>query len=318
MSRATILESLLRRMTDAASGMLDPEEREAACGDLAESGEPAGRALREMLSLVIRRRAACLGDWYQWLNLVFLTIPLAALVSLAARRTADGSAIYLWLYLNNWDLNSIQTPGFWQELLQCAQGVLLSYVALACWSWTTGLLVGWSVGRTLWLRTAVFVAVVVTVGVCGVPQHFGHILVLQRARNFRNNAAVFVLAFYRQVLPKILEIFFVVLPAWRGMRQGFRIIQLPRTARVIMLILSAAVVGSLVSENLIWWQMHVWDIWPLRLPRLPSIMPLAIAAPAAYMLLVFLFRRTSQSQDRPEFKDRSQLGPRTNSRTPLL
>ena len=294
MSRMINLDSLLRRMADAVAGMLEPAEREAVCGDLAEVGEPAGRALREILSLVIRRRAACVGDWRPWLALACLTIPLAALVSLVARRTADGSAIYLWLYLNNWSWTDIQNAGFWRELLGCTPGVLVSYVALACWSWTTGLLVGWSARRTLWLSGTVFFAVVLTVGALGMPRSLGHILVMQRARDSHYNAAVFVQVFYRQAFPKVLEILFVVLPAWRGMRQSFRIVQFPRTARVLLLIFSAAVVGTLVSQNLIWWQMRVWDTGPFRPRRLPSLMPLAIAAPAAYLLLMSLFRRTGR------------------------
>ena len=91
--------------------------------------------------------------------------------------------------------------------------MLLSYVALVCWSWTSGLLLGWSARRTLWLQGAVFFAVVVTVGAHGVPLSFGHVLVLQRARNYQGNAAVFAQAFYRQVFPRILEILFVTLPA---------------------------------------------------------------------------------------------------------
>jgi hypothetical protein len=204
-SHATVLDSLLRRMLVAAFGMLDATDREAVCGDLAESRETTVPALREVLSLVLRRRTASLGNWHPWLTLAALTIPLAAFVSLTARSTADGSAIYLWLYLNNWDWTYTKSLGFWQELIQCAQGVLLSCVALVCWSWTSGLLLGWSARRTLWLQGAVFFAVVVTVGAHGVPLSFGHVLVLQRARNYQGNAAVFAQAFYRQVFPRILR-----------------------------------------------------------------------------------------------------------------
>lgn len=130
-----------------------------------------------------------------------------------------------------------------------------------------------------------------TVGALGMPRSLGHILVMQRARDSHYNAAVFVQVFYRQAFPKVLEILFVVLPAWRGMGQSFRIVQFPCTARVLLLIFSAAVVGTLVSQNLIWWQMCVWDAGPFRLP---SLMPLALAAPAAYLLLTSLLRHTGR------------------------
>ena len=63
---------------------------------------------------------------------------------------------------------------------------------------------------------------------------------------------------------------------------------------MILLTFSVAAAGTLVIQNLTWWQMRVWHIWPLRLPRLPSLMLLAIAAPAAYLLLTPVFRWTSQ------------------------
>jgi hypothetical protein len=57
MSRMTMLNSLLRRMADATSLMLDSAECDAVCGDLTESGESGSQALREVLSLVVRWRA---------------------------------------------------------------------------------------------------------------------------------------------------------------------------------------------------------------------------------------------------------------------
>jgi hypothetical protein len=291
MIRMTLLDSLLRRMVDAASLLLDSAERDAVCGDLAESGESGPRALREVLSLVVRRRATCLQGWRPWLTIVGPTLPLSVLVSLQSRRTADGTAIYLWLCVNNWDWAIIHNSGFWQELAQCAPGVLLSYLALACWSWTTGLLLGFFARRILWFSGAVFFVVALAMSVFGVPLFFDHILVLQRARDFHNNAAVFIEAFYRQVFPQCLQLILVVLPAWKGMLQGCQIDRFPRFVQVLLLIAAIVAVGTLVSTNLLWWQMRVWDIWPLRQPRLPSLMPLAIAGPAAYLLLAPLVPR---------------------------
>jgi hypothetical protein len=52
---------------DRLSGMLEPAEREAVRGDLAESGAAAPRALGEVLGLVIRRQAALWKDWRPWI-----------------------------------------------------------------------------------------------------------------------------------------------------------------------------------------------------------------------------------------------------------
>ena len=227
MIRMPVLDALLRRMADTASLMLDSAERDAVCGDLAESRESGSQVLREVLGLVVRRRAACLRGWHPWLTLVSLTIPLSVLVSLVSRRTADGTAIYLWLYLNNWDWALIHNQGFWRELAQRAPGVLLSCLALACWSWTTGFLVGCFARRILWFSGVVFSVVVLAVGVFGIPRFFDHILVLQRARDFGGNSAVFLEVFYRQLFPQCVQLLLVVLPAWRGMLQGSRMDRFP-------------------------------------------------------------------------------------------
>jgi hypothetical protein len=290
MSPTTVLDSLLRRMAETVSLMLESEERDAVCGDLAESRETGSQVLREVLGLVARRRAACLLEWRPWLMLASLTIPLSVLVSLVSRGTADHTAIYLWLYINNWSWTIIHNPGFWRELAECAPDVLLSYLALACWSWTTGLLVGRFARRFLWFSGAIFFAIVLAAGIFGIPRFFGHVLVLQRARDFRDNSAVFLETFYRQLFPQCVQLFLVILPAWRGMIQGRRMDRFARTAQMFLLIAAATAVGTLVSTNLLWWQMRVWNIWPLGQPRLPSMLPLAVAGPAAY-LLTSLVRR---------------------------
>src|SRR6185312_177354 len=110
MSLMFVLNTLLSRMADRASLMLDSAERDAVCGDLAEAKESGSQVLREVLGLVLRRRAACLLRWRPWLTLAGLTIPLSGLVSLASRRTADHTAIYLWLYVNNWTWTLVHNP----------------------------------------------------------------------------------------------------------------------------------------------------------------------------------------------------------------
>ena len=220
LSRMRSFESIMTGLADAASGMLDPAEREVVSGDLAESGESGWQALRQVLSLVVRRHVLSLKSVGPWLVLATLAIPTAFLLSLVARQTADGSAIYLWMWINNSDWTIIQSAGFWQLVREYSPDILFSYVVLACCSWTSGLLIGWSARRTRWLSGLVLFAVVLAVGVLGAPRSFAHILVLQRARDFQGNAAVFLAVLYRQILPGTLEIFFVILPAWWGMRSG--------------------------------------------------------------------------------------------------
>ena len=56
LNRAHSLDSVITWWTNLAFGTLEPAEREVVCGDLAEAGEYGWRALRQVLSLVIRRR----------------------------------------------------------------------------------------------------------------------------------------------------------------------------------------------------------------------------------------------------------------------
>ena len=273
MTRTTILGSLVRRIIDKLCLLLDATEREVVYGDLAESGESGTLALRQVLGLVLRRLGSGLLNWRPWLIIIALSIPLGILVSLQSRRVADGSAIYLWLYTKNWDWAIIQNSGFWTELSQSAQSVLLSYLALACWSWTIGFVVASFSRRTLWFNGAVL-----------------FMAVLQRARDFSNNAAVFQDALYRQVFPVCLFVVLVGLPLLRGMVQGCRMGRFPRTAQVLLQIAALAGIGALVSSDLLWWQLRVWYIRPLHLPRLPSLMPMAVLTPLAYLLSTSLIR----------------------------
>ena len=286
LSRVRSWDSFMTLLADMASGVLDTAEREVVRGDLAESGEFGWQSFHQVLGLVVRRRILSLKSGDPWIILATLTIPMAVLLSLMAGRISDGSAIYLWMWINNSDWAIIDSTGFWRLVLDFAPGVVLSYIALACFSWTCGLLIGWSARRTRWLSGLVLLAIVFAVGALGVPRSFGQILVLQRARDFDGNAAVFLAPFYQRVLPVILEVILVILPAWRGMHQGSRIVQIGHVVRCLMLLISIVVVGVLVSQNLLWWQMRVWAIWPLRFPRLPSFAPLALAAPTSYLLLI--------------------------------
>lgn len=277
-------------MADSASLMLDAADREAVCGDLVESGESGLHSLQGVLSLIIRRRASYLREWRPWLTVICLTVPLSDLLSLQSRRIADGAAIYLWLYVNNWDWAIMHNPGFWLGFMQVAPSLFLSCIALASWSWTTGLLVGCFARRALWFQSAILLVVILAVGNFGMPQFLDHILVLRRARDFPNNAAVFFQNFYRQIFPLCLQLLLVGFPAWIGMLQGRRMDRFRRSAQLFLLTSATAAVGALICANLLWWQMRVWNIWPLRQPRLPSLMPVAIAGPAAYLLLTVLVR----------------------------
>ena len=208
---------------DVVARTLEPGEREAVRGDLAESGETGGQALVEVLGLALRRQAAPWMDWPAWLVLAGLVLPLGVLLCLIARRNADGSAIYLWLYGNNWDPSYWSSPGLRHELVQHAAAILTGYFTLFCWSWSSGFLLGGvSRRRGLPLQSILFVLFVLFGAALGAPpRHFGHAL-FYRARDYPNNAAVFDLTFYRVIFPLILQFALVLGPSIWGMRQAVR------------------------------------------------------------------------------------------------
>jgi hypothetical protein len=94
-----------------ASLLLLQDERDAVCGDLAESGEPWWRALAEVLGLAARRQ------WRRGLALLFAT----AMGLLLVRQSfwlIQLSATELWMYVGNWRMADIGNYGFWRVLAQ--------------------------------------------------------------------------------------------------------------------------------------------------------------------------------------------------------
>jgi hypothetical protein len=241
------------------SRMLEPDEREAVRGDLAESGETGGQALLGVFGLVVRRQADLWRHWRPWLVLVGLVIPVAMLLSVASRSTADGNAIYIWLYANNWDWPLLESPGFQHGFPRLMLGVSISFLALMCLSWTVGFAVGGLSRRTIWVTCALF-CLMLSLGETG-QWRFGN-----RARDFDGNAAVFALTFYRVVFPLIVQTVLVMLPALWGMRQGIRLANFRPLLRATLWTAVCATVAAVAVQSWIAWQfpnVDTWRIWLL-------------------------------------------------------
>ena len=210
-------------LVDLVSRTLEPDEREAVRGDLAESGETSGQAFLDVLGLALRRQSALWTDCRPWLILLGLVLPLGVLLCLISRQDADRSAIYLWLYGNNWDTSLWSNPGFRHELARHTGTILAANFNLFCWSWSGGFLLGSVSRRSLPVQSIFFVLFVLFGAFLGAPpRHFGHGL-FYRARDFSNNAAVFDLAFYGVVFPLILRFALVLGPSVWGMWQAERL-----------------------------------------------------------------------------------------------
>lgn len=123
---------------EAASGLLDPREREVVLGDLAEAGNAAWRGAIEILGLATRRQLLLWKSWRPWVCVFGVALP-----------------------------NSFQLIGFSllvSEMFRCmfrqglgADGVrlLLCRIALlAILAWSCGFAVGAVSRRTLWASIA--------------------------------------------------------------------------------------------------------------------------------------------------------------------
>jgi hypothetical protein len=196
---------------DLLSRSLEPDERDAVRGDIEESGETGGQALRDVAGLVVRRQAALWADWRPWMALFLIVMPLGIGIARVAHRTAYGSAIYFWLYANNWTPVYV-TDGWWRlNLLRCVTSIGADFLALACWSWSIGFVIASLSRRVAWMNGACFFVTLLI----GIP--FG-----PQARHSPWHAAVFALPFYSAVLPVIVQTVLVVAPSLWGMRERSR------------------------------------------------------------------------------------------------
>jgi hypothetical protein len=297
------------QLVDLLSRMLQPDERDAVLGDQAESGASGGQALRDLLGLIVRRQVELWQRSHSWLALAGLVIPLGALLTVVSRRTANGNAIYLWLYANNWTWTYVTNAGFRGDFVGYGTGVVISWIELICWSWTGGLLLGYVSRRTTW-SNAVLLSFGLLLGVLLHPPPFIDSFFLSVHSNRVGpdpNSAAYAVAFYRVAFPLIVQYVLVLLPSLLGMRQGLRTSALPFSLRTILWTSAAVSMASLVTQSSLWWQLRTWQLYPLRLPRLPSLHLVAAAGPIGYMIVTSILRRswggTVAIADNPTFKE---------------
>lgn len=221
---------------DLASHALEPHEREAVRGDLAESGETGRQALRDLLGLIIRRQAAIWKDWRPWAALLGLVVPLGMMLSMVSRRAAAGSAIYAWPYVNNWTTGYL-AAGFRQDLIHYIAMFALSYLTLACAAGSGGLALGFLSRRAIGINGLLFLLVLL-------------VSLSTTTRDSGPNAPVFALTFYRVVLPFLVLALLVLVPAFAGMQQGLRLAKFPRLVQIITGICALATMLVMLAASL--------------------------------------------------------------------
>jgi len=261
----------VNRLIHAAALLLSPDERDAVLGDLEEMRPSAPCALAEVLGLAARRQAAQWRSPRPWLTLATLAIPMGMLLCLLARRTADGTAIDLWLYANNWVSGYLRQGAARLQMTDRLADVALQYLMLASWSWSAGLALGKAARGSLPLNALVFAALAFCGSLAGAPpKHFG-LALYYTARAHNPNAAVFESGFYRLVFPHLLQAALVVAPAIFAMRTARR---LPSAHRIAALLPLAAACAALAAM-LVWCGLLPGVRLPARILQIATYIPIA-------------------------------------------
>jgi hypothetical protein len=264
---------------DIVFRVLEPDERDAVRGDFAESGENAGQALRDVLGLAVRRQAALWKGWRPWVALMGLVVPLGMLLCLVSKRMADWSAIYAWLYANNWDWTLLRNAAFRHDFPHQVALIFIAYVTLFCWSWSSGLVIG-SVSRHSIPMNGVLFGLMLFFGeLLGAPPLYLEHALFYRARDFSSNAAVFDLTFYRVMFPPIVQGVLVLIPSVWGMRRGLRVAKFQPLLRTIIWTAAIVALAAIAIQN--WgfvaiprFQPRIPNGWQIRLIQLVVYWPI--------------------------------------------
>lgn len=231
-------------LVDIVSQGLEPDERDAVRGDLAECGETGGQALCQVLGLVVRRQAALWINWRPWVGLLFLAAPLGIVFCVVSKLLAHGSAIDLWLYTSYWSQTILENTAYRHDFLRYVGITLLNYGMLAGAAWIVGFALGFVCRRSLPLNAVVFGVLLFFAEILYAPRspvwmvyaladllrffrplgfarrHPLYELSILGRNYFSVDAVVFEHAFYRAIFPLLVQTVLVLLPSLWGMRQS--------------------------------------------------------------------------------------------------
>jgi hypothetical protein len=134
-------------------------------------------------------------------------------------------------------------------------GVFIAYLTLACWSWTGGFVLG-SLSRAMSAVNTLLLCLILFFGqVIGAPDYFAFF----RDRAFGDlhlpdaNAAVFEVGFYRVVLPVIVQIVLVAIPALWGFRVAMGMGKLRRLVRTGLWAAAIATLAVVLMPEIGFW-----------------------------------------------------------------
>ena len=207
------------------SQALEASEREAAVGDLVESGSPGTMALRAVLGLALRRQAAVWEDWRIWLLFTTMLLPVSFSLCLTSQAAAHESAVYTWMYANNWDWNLAKNSGFWYVFRDAAMRLFRSLLTIAGWSWSMGFVLG-ILRRKILLTSPTLLFLLLALFQFGnLPQRFTLFLMNRYAPPKLpilpdSNAPITAITVYNLIFPWIVLAIFVAPPTILGIADG--------------------------------------------------------------------------------------------------
>ena len=157
-----------RRLIDFVSRGLEPAEREAVLGDLAESTASGAEKLRDVLGLVVRRQAALWWDWRPWVVVIALVAQMGQMAINAAALGLYAHDLYFWAVRNGvidlyyWIVRNggVISPATLQVNHLPLQPHLplagLRTFLLASWAWGSGFTLASLSRRTIWANSTLF------------------------------------------------------------------------------------------------------------------------------------------------------------------
>lgn len=275
----------MTRIVEWLARRLPVEEQDAVLGDLAEAGSSPGRAIGEVLGLIVRRQLFLWKTWQPWIALVGIT----GLVGMVLSEILVGLTGSLYLQLRTYLRYGVHySTGL--TLSQDITHLVCLSLALCAWAWTGGFVVGYLSGRTIWINAPLFCLVCldsfwVRMRLSSVITNGDHAWLLTALLPFG--------------YPLSLPMFLILIPALWGMSRGRRG-RVPVMRRSLFL----AAVTMILTLGVMWtrgWHNGVMERWSEgAMHSAPSVtqLPLLLAGwPALYMLWIanIRHRRTRTS-----------------------
>ena len=290
-------------LVDFSSRMLEGDEREVVRGDIVESGESAGQAMRDVLGLVIRRQAMLWRNWRPWAVFVGLIVPLAMALSIASKLNVGWTSVYIWMYANNSDWGLLRNHGFWYVFRESATFVLTRWLILGCWAWSSGFILGSVTRRVMFHANVVLLSLMLLLGMAGAPRYFAFyshfvrsVLSLPQVPVPHSHVDLSAPIFYRVVFPLAVQLFLVAIPAWRGMRAGAEVERLSSKSQMAVRVAAFSSLVAMLIEipGGLFFLFIALGLWPPHLAGF-QLAHLVVFWPIAYLLAQATARRWPRS-----------------------